>query len=183
MAIAQIIGFITAVLGVIILIQGSIETHDIFSFGTPLGNILLLCAVFVWGFYPVGARSLSKSYKTSTILFYTFAITGLLSLLMSPIEWLIRPLVIKDVSYTTFIGVLGSGILGTALFYFCYQWLIKHTTAFIASIHMYLGFMVTSFYGAIFLGEHITGRLALGSFFVLLGVFVAVSYTQLKKRM
>lgn len=178
----QIVGLISALLGVVILLHGSIETSDLFSYGTPLGNILLLTAVFTWGFYPVGARSLSKSYSTNTILFYTFLITGLLSLVLVPIEWLIRPLVFSDLSHITIISIFGSASLGTVIFYLCYQWFIKHTSAFTGSFILYGSFMASVFYGAIFFQEHLTVKLISGALLIILGVFLATTYTQLKKR-
>lgn len=178
----QVLGFITAFIGVVILIHGSIETSDLFSLGTPLGNVLLLFAVFVWGFYPVGARSLSKSYNTPSILFYTFGLTGLTSLFLSPVEWFVRPLVISNISYVTVIGIFGSAAIGTVIFYFCYQWFIKHTSAFTGSLILYGSFMASTFYGAVFFKEHLTGRLLIGAFFIIAGVFLATTYTQLKKR-
>lgn len=179
----ELIGAIFAFFGTAILIAGSIETKDIFSFGRPLGNILVGLAVLSWGFYPIGIKSLTKKYANSTILFYAFLLGGLVFLCLSPIEWLVRPLDIPHISYVTVICVIGSAMIGTALYYFLFQWLIKHTTAFVASLTAYSGFVAAAIYGFLFLGEHITARLAFGAFFVLLGVFLATTYTQLKKRM
>lgn len=178
----QILGLIIALFGVIILLHGSIETSDIFSYGTPLGNILLLCAVFIWGFYPVGARSLSKSYNTNTILFYTFLITGLLSLVIVPVELLIRPLVMSDISYVTFASAFGSAAIGSVIFYSCYQWFIKHTSAFVGSLILYGSFMASTFYGALFFQEHLTSKLIGGVLLIIIGVFLSTTYTQLKKK-
>lgn len=179
----QLIGAMLAFFGTAILILGSIETRDIFSFGTPLGNILISLAVLSWGFYPIGIKSLTKKYANSTILFYGFVVTAILIVLILPIEWIIRPLILSDLSHVTFISVLGSSLIGTALYYFCYQWLIKHTTAFIGSLSIYGGTVAVAFYGFLFLGEHITGKLVVGAALVLFGVFLATTYTQLKKRM
>lgn len=178
----QILGAMSAVFGTAILIFGSIETKDIFSFGTPLGNMLIGMAVCSWGFYPIGIRNLSKKYANTTILFHGFVIAGGIFLLLSPLEWLVRPLVLTKLSYVTVVAVLGSSIIGTVFYYFCYQWLIKHTTAFIGSLSLYGGFIATSFYGAVFLGEHFTSKLFLGTVFVLLGVFLVTTYQKLKKR-
>lgn len=177
---AHIVGAIFAFLGTTILIHGSIETKDILSFGDPVGNFIVLLAVCAWGFYPIGAKSLSKSYKDITILFYTFAMAGVISLLISPIEWLIRPIVLQNISYVTLVSILGSAFIGTLIYYYCYQWLIKNTTVFIASLVLYIGVVTAAFYGSIFFGEHLTPKLIIGTLLVLIGIFYATSFQHIK---
>src|SRR5581483_4753245 len=157
----EVIGAGLALVGTAILIIGSLQTKDIFSFGTPLGNILVGSAVFSWGFYPIGIKSLTKTYANSTILFYGFAIAGFIFLLLSPFEWIVRPLSLGNISYVTVGCIIGSALIGTMFYYFCYQWLIKHTTAFIGSLSLYGGFVAGALYGFLFLNEHITGRFAI----------------------
>lgn len=178
----QIVGGFFAFLGTTILIYESIVKSDILSFGTPIGNLLIFIAVCSWGFYPIGARSLSKSYKNETILFYTFAITAILALLMVPFEWLVRPLNLSGISYVTYVSIAGSAIVGTSLYYFFYQWLIKNTSVFIASLILYVGVITASVYGAIFFGERVTTQFIFGAGFVLFGVFLATTYRHLKKK-
>lgn len=177
----QVIGLSFAILGVALLFQGSIEANDIFSFGMPLGNVLILFAVCSWGFYPIGARSLSKTYSSATILLYSFAITALLLFLILPLEWQIRPFDFSKISQTAMVSLFGVTFIGTILFYSSYQWLIKHTTAFIASLNLYGGLVSSAVYGGVFFQERLTGKLIFGALLVVAGIFLATTYTQLKK--
>lgn len=175
-------GLLFALFGVLLLLKGSIETQSVLSFGTPIGNILILVAVCFWSLYPVAGRNLSKSYESSTITFYNFTTAVFLLLLLSPFEWIIRPVYLPDVSLSTLIAIIGAGVFGSALAYFCWQSLIKHTTAFVSSFLQYTGVITSILYGMFFFGEQLTTQFFIGTIFVLLGVFLATTYTQLKKR-
>lgn len=177
----NIIGFSLAIVGLYILLEGSIRTSDIFSLGTPLGNALILFAIFAWALYLVCTKSLGKKYSDSTLLFYSSLVTTVVLLFLLPLEWRIRPFIVSDISYNTALYILATGSIGTVFFYFCYQWLIRNSTVFLASLALYANFVVVSLYGAFFLNEHFTERLLLGSLFIILGVFIATTFTKIKK--
>lgn len=178
----HILGFVSALVGITLLIQGSIETSDVLSFGTPLGNILILIAVASWTFQPVTWRSLSRTYKTRTVLFFSFLLTAAMLLFITPFEWFIRPVVSSDISHVSMLSLLGTVFIGSILFYASYQWLIQKTSAFVGSLVLYGGIVSSVLYGMVFFGEHLTTKLVIGGLLVIFGAFFATTYTQLKKR-
>jgi len=175
------IGLAFALAGTGILLKGSIETHDVLSFGTPLGNFLILLAVILWGIYPVSGRILGKTYSSVTITFYNFLSTAILLLITLPFEWMVRPVSPAAISSVTVLSILGSAIIGSALAYYCYQAVIKLTSAFKSSFILYASVIVSIIYGGLFFGEQLTMQLIVGAALIILGVFLATTYTQLKK--
>ena len=141
----------------------------------------MLLAVISWSLFPVSGRVLSKSYTTTTVIFYNVLITGLLLLLIVPFEWLIRP-VPSVISTPTILSILASAVIGSTIAHFCFQVLIKRTTAFLSSFVQYTGVIVSITYGILFFGEQLRIQLIIGATFIILGVFLATTYTQLKKQ-
>lgn len=175
-------GLILSIVGVSILIKGSIKTSDILTFGQPLGNTLIIIAVFVWGFWLVGARDLSKKYSTLTILFYTFFASTILTLILVIGQLILAPFSISHITYQGAISLGGVIFLSSIALYFLYQWLIKHTSAFIASLLQYGSLLFGAIGGIIVFHERLTVEIILGASLIMAGVFLATTYTQLKKK-
>lgn len=169
----HIFGLLISLFGMGFLIKESVEKADLSTFGTPFGNILILAGVFFWGFWLVGARALSKKYSLLTTLFFTFLITTILVFLILPFE---KTLQVAATSNTTYVGIaslLGVILLSSIGLYFLYQWLVKHTSAFIASLIQYGGIAFAAFSGAVTFHEHLTVGLIIGGSLVIIGVFYA----------
>ena len=178
----HIVGLIISLIGVGILIFGSFETQDILSFGTPLGNILIFIGVFFWSFWLLGSRSLSKTYTSFTILFSCFFVATMLLVFIIPFEWTIRPLSLSAISYKGLGSILGTILFSSIVVYFVYQWLIKHTSAFIGSLVQYGSVAFGALAGVIVYQERLTTQLIIGALLVVSGVFLATTYSQLQKR-
>lgn len=178
----HIVGFLISLAGTAILIKGSLETSDIFTFGQPLGNFLIITGIFSWGFWIVAARSLSKSYSSLTILFFVFLTTAVLLLATLPFEWSIRPFILSNITAAGFASLLGVIFLSSVALYFLYQWLIKNTSAFLASLVAYGSIAFGVLAGPVILHERLTTQLIIGVVLVICGVFFATTYTQLKKQ-
>lgn len=177
----HILGLFVSLFGIGILIKGSIKTADILTFGEPLGNILVLAGVTLWGFWLVGARSLSKKYSSVTILFFTFLTTSVIIIPLLPFEWSIKPFSLLNVGNKGIVSLLGVIAFSSILLYLVYQWLIKNTSAFIGSLIQYGSIVFAGFAGIIVFHERLTVELVLGAACVVAGVFLATTYTQLKK--
>ena len=177
----QILGLLIAIVGIFLLTRESMQGGDVVSFGTPLGNGLILLASAIFGLYPVGARSLSRSYSSLTIVFFSFATTAMLTMIAAAFEWHIRPF--QGVHVTEVVTILLVLILISSItFWYLYQWLIKHVSAFVASLTNYGTVVTAAISGAIVFEERVTLELIIGAFLVVVGVFLATTYTQLKKQ-
>lgn len=178
-----IIGLAFSLLGIAILIEGSVKTSDILSFGTPLGNTMLLFGAVCWAFYPISFRSLSKRYTSVTILFWNFALSAILLIPVALFELQIRPIMFSKITYAGLSSIVGLIVLSSVVHYFLYQWLIKHTSAFIASLVQYGGILFAVITGIIIFHERITMQLLIGGTLVILGLFIATTYQYVKSRL
>lgn len=177
----HIIGLILSVIGVGILTKGAFDTQNILHFGTPLGNGILALAVVAFSLHPLSVRKLSKKYTHLPILFYTFVVTTALLVLVVPLEWSIRPFLLSSVTMKSVGSLLGLIVLSSTLYYFLYQWLIKNSSPFIASLMLYVSVLFSAVAGVAIFNEKITTELLIGALLVLAGVFCATTYPTVRK--
>lgn len=176
----HIIGLILALAGVSFFVLESLEKQNALSFGSTLGNLTIVISSTSFAFYTVGVKKLSKKYSSVAILFFTFLIPAIISGILAPIELITHTF---DPAKVNFVGVVSVIVLSVAavIFYFLYQWFVKHISAFVASLVIYAALIFTSLSGILFFGEEITLKFVFGSAFILLGVFYATTYGYIKK--
>ena len=176
----QLFGLTITIFGLAILAYGSIKSQDVLSFGTPIGNFLVVCGLLSWSLYNVISRKISAIYKPQVIIFFNFAITTLISLLIFPFNLTNEVIKISQIPTVAVLGLLGVVILSSVLFFFLYQWLIKNTSAFISSLTLYPISLIAGLAGIVFFGEKLTPSFVFGGMLVMTGVFIATSYQYLK---
>lgn len=178
----QLAGMVIGFFGVLFLIYHSAFSQDILTLGTPFGNTIILIAIFAWSFYTILSRSLSKTYSSITISFATFASSLPVLGIFVPIEMLAKGFSFSMITGRGFFELLFLGIVSSAIVYSLYQFGIKKTSAFIASLTFYLSPVAVAIPATIFLHEKITVFLFVGAALILFGVFLATTFEQLKKR-
>lgn len=179
----QIYGLVITILGFAILTYGSVKSQDTLSFGTPVGNLLIVAGLLCWSLYTVISRKISNLYKPQLITFFNFAITAMITFLILPFELKNGAIKISDTPTLAIFGFLGVVTLSSILFFLLYQWLIKNTSAFISSLVLYPVTLFASLAGVILFDEKLTLSFAFGSTFVLIGVFLATSYQYIKNNL
>ena len=177
----QIVGLFSAIIGVSILLDGAFKTKDIFSFGTPLGTILLFIGAICFSFYPVFGRSLGKKYSKTTILFFSFLFTCVLLLFCIPFEWTVRPIVLSKITLSGIFSIVFLAVFSSLCYYALYQFIINRTSAFVSSLTQYAQFTFSVLFGMILFQEYVTPLLAVGILLVLGGVFLSTTYQAYKK--
>ncbi|MDO8639546.1 MAG: DMT family transporter [bacterium] len=176
----KIIGLMLAFTGVAFLLQQSIAKEEVLTFGTPLGNLLNIAAVISWSFYMIYSKRLTNKYSPATTTFFSFLITTVLLLLILPIEFTIRPLIINSVTFSSVASVLGLAFFSSCLMFFLIQLVIKKTSPFTASLFQYLGPFSAAIFAIPILGEKPTFPLILAGFLIILGVFYATTFNKKK---
>lgn len=170
----QVIGTGIAIFGVLFLFAQSYDKAQVNTFGTPFGNIMMFIAATSLGFYYFYSRRLSKTYSPMALSMTSYLLTGMLSLLLLPIEFGVFH---KTVDFTVqsvfFLFVVGTA--GTALMIFLAQYGIKHTNAFISSVFIYLSPLFSAIVAIPLLHEKVTPNLIIGGAFILAGVFYAAT--------
>jgi len=171
----QILGLFMTIIGMLILITGSFKTRDIQTFGEPFGNVLIIIALFCWSGYLLLSRKIVKDYSPTASAFANFAVAFSASLLLLPIEYANNNYSQLQISTSSYVALLMLGI-ASALFIFLYQYFIKKTSAFVASLITYMNPIVASILGVSFFNETLTPNLIVGSLVVITGVFMATTY-------
>ena len=173
----QLIGLVFSLIGVSILIYSSFRTKDILSFGTPLGNILIIIALICWSSYVVVSRRLSKFYSPLEITFFNFLVTASVSFVLLPFA--LTNFDLGKITQGGIIALASLTIFSTVLFFYFYQIIIKRTSAFISALIFYLNSIIAGAVGVIFYHEKLTSSLVVGAILIIIGV-IAATYKKRK---
>lgn len=177
----HIAGLFLTMAGISLYAYNSVKSQDVVSFGTPLGNLLVVMALLSWAFYIVITRKISRDYSPIVITFYNFAVTAIMScLLLSPVIFS-GDLVSRDLTPTAISGFLYLVAFPSIGFFVLNQWLIKHTSAFVSSLALYPITVVAGILGVLLYGEKVTIAMIVGAAFIFSGVFIATSYKHAKR--
>ena len=160
-----ILGFIGTLLIILLpAISGSSTIN-----GNTIGNLLILLAVFSHSLYTVLSKSKQKEFLPIEITTYSVAFTLVLSMILM----LIRSDSFGLPTANAVFPILYSGIVGTALFFLLYQYIIKNSSPLVASMVLYLEPIFTFVWAILLLSEKITAGLIAGMFLVFIGVYLA----------
>lgn len=170
---SQIVGLLIAILGLLTLFTSSLNRNDIRSTGTLLGNALTFVAVIDWSLYVVLSRKLSKQFSPLYITTYNFLITALLSLVFVSIGYKQSLFLLSHINTDRALSISALAIFSTVMFFFFYQWVVKHTSAFISTMVNYLGTAFASIAGVIFFHENLTASLFTGILLISFGAYLA----------
>ena len=175
----EIIGLILSLAGISYLIFDSFKTNDILSLGTPLGNFLVVVALFSWASYLVLTRAISKNFVPLTIIFIDFVVSGLISGIFFISNIGSYSLATFDVKLIT--AILAVVFVSSIGFFFLNQWLVKHSSAFISSMLLYPTTLSVIIYGVIFFKEKLEASLIIGGVLMVTGVFLSTLDTIKRK--
>lgn len=174
------IGSLVAFAGLIFLLLQSFHGQQN-TFGTPLGNFLIVAAVFSWSAYIIISKKIAHTYSQISISLVNFLATSVFLSFLVPFELTIRPFSILNISTLGIISLLIVGIISSAIIINLLQIGIKRCGAFVASLFGYIPPLSGALTAVPFLGEKITVNLVLGGIMIMLGVFYATTYSQLKR--
>src|SRR3990167_4270533 len=178
----EIIGLVLTIVGMLVIVYGSIRSQDVLSFGTPLGNLLVFLGLISWSFYIVASKRISNIYSPSIITFYNFAVAFVIGLFLLPLDLLFGNINSIKISPESILGLVSLALFSSVLFFYLYQLLIKLTSAFTASLVLYPVTILASFLGIIFFNEELTLSLFFGAVIVVGGVIFA-TYKQFSKKL
>lgn len=183
----KLIGLFIALLGVCFLLYQSAAKQDHITFGSPLGNILIIIGMLGYSGWVLYSRKLANKHEftSSQTTFFTFIFIALYNFFLLPFQQYIVPNLHAAISFT---GLMNTAIVaaGSAILYFFMQVGIKKTSAFTASLFQYLGPFFSGLVTVPLLHERISPLLIIGGLLILFGVFYAttlpVLYVYLSKR-
>lgn len=178
----KITGLFIALTGVGFLLYQSATKQASLTFGTLLGNSMILAAMSGYSTWILYSRSLanSKRYSSVQITFLTFFFIAIYLLLLLPFQQKLAPSFIQTISFW---GIIDALIVasGSIILYFFVQLGIKKTSAFTASLFQYVGPFLTASISIPLLHEKLTFQLVIGGILIIAGVFYATSFSIVKK--
>jgi drug/metabolite transporter (DMT)-like permease len=171
-----ILGFIGTVLVVLLpeISKGNV------SAGNLTGNLILVTAVIATSSYNTLSKKFQRKYSpmqlTAIFIFTTtiiLAFFSLFDLISHPSWWThLSPSAVWEVGYV--------GVLGTVLYYFLNQFIIKRASPFIASLMFYLQPLLTFVWAYFLLGEQLTSGLIFGALLTFAGVFLILTRRKIR---
>jgi drug/metabolite transporter (DMT)-like permease len=178
-SIRRILSMIICLAGSLLLILRSLQgTSLIRSIGTFQGNLLILGAVVSWSMYVVYSKRVSKTIEPSLFLVSNFIIALFVSCIVFALTKTSFVSTIMQFSHSS-IPVMASlialGSINSVLFFFLYQWGIKHVSAFIAASVTYISPLSAALFAIPFFGEQLSMTLLISAASIFLGSYFILS--------
>jgi len=175
----RVISMIICFGGSSLLILRSIQGTDLIrSIGTFQGNIFILCAVTSWSLYVVYTKRISKKVEPSLFLvtnFMTAFIISCISLLVTKTSVISTILQFTHSSLPAVSSLLALATVNSVLFFFLYQWSLKHVSAFIVASTTYLSPLSAALFAIPFLGEQLSTTLLVSAMTIFIGSYFILS--------
>lgn len=175
----RIMSMVICFAGSLLLILRSMQgTNLIHSIGTVQGNILILAAVVSWSLYVVYTKRVSKSIEPSLFLVSNFSIALLVSCIVfvcaktSIVSTIVQ---FSHSSIPVMASLIALGSINSVLFFFLYQWGIKHVSAFIAASVTYISPLSAALFAIPFFGEQLSVTLLISAASIFVGSYFILS--------
>ncbi len=164
-----LLGFIISISGIFI-----IGINDSFVLKiSPKGDLLAILGALVWGFYSIITKALgTRGYNiisvTRRIFFYGMTITALVMPLLGfdiTLKYFTTPKFLFNLMYL--------GLVASAICFVTWNYAIKMLGASKSSVYIYLNPLVTILFSVLFLNEHITVYMVIGTVLIVSGLLVS----------
>ncbi len=164
-----LLGFIISISGIFI-----IGINDSFVLKiSPKGDLLAILGAIVWGFYSIITKALgTRGYNiisvTRRIFFYGMMITALVMPILGfdiTLEYFTTPKFLFNLMYL--------GLIASAICFVTWNYAIKTLGATKSSVYIYLNPLVTILFSVVFLNEHITTYMVVGTVLIVSGLLIS----------
>jgi drug/metabolite transporter (DMT)-like permease len=178
-SIRRIISMVICFAGSLLLILRSLQGNNLIrSIGTFQGNLLILGAVVSWSLYVVYSKKVSKSIEPSLFLVSNFIIALLISsmvFILTKTSFTSTIIQLSHSSFPVMLSLIALGSINSVLFFFLYQWGIKHVSAFIAASVTYISPLSAALFAIPFFGEQLSVTLLISAASIFLGSYFILS--------
>jgi len=171
----KISGMMIGFIGVCIVILLPVIEHGVTITSSLIGNIFIFIGVICYALYTVFSKKLHvKKFSFLTITIF-FAFTAILTSLPFSLYESTTNLWWDHLStYIVWLLII-LGFFGSFIWYFLYQYIIKHGSPLIGSMQFFL-LPISNFIWAYFLlGEKLTTGFVIGAIFAFIGVYLTIS--------
>ena len=165
------LGIIVGFIGVLVIVAAPLLRGGAAANGTLVGNLTIFIAVLAFCLYFVLSKKYSSIYSPIILTKYFFVTTFVIQAILisfHPSTFL----TLKHISWTAWGTVIYSGVIGTTLYYFLYQYVIKKASPVLASTTFFLQPLANIMWAKIFIGEELTTNFFLGMILIFIGMAV-----------
>lgn len=170
MTYVQFISIILAIIGLLFIIGLPANSND----QTFIGSLILIGTSATWGYYSVIVRKASAHYSPLQLTTVGIWIALFFTLPASFVEvpqWNVSQWLDLDIM----LNVIFIGFISTAFAFFCWNKGLELTPSHQAGLFFFFQPIVGSILGWIILGEELSLSFMLGSFMILISVYINVS--------
>lgn len=175
----RILSMVVCFAGSTLLILRSIGNSNlIHSIGTGRGNLLILCAVISWSLYVIYTKRISKQIEPTFFLvinFFTALAISIIVLMVNNVSLLNTLLALSRSSYPVIVSLVFLGVINSVIFFFLYQWSLKHVSAFIVASTTYLSPLSAAVFAIPFFGERLSTVLLLSAASIFIGSYLILT--------
>lgn len=180
----KMIGLLIALGGVLFLIiESAINQREILTFGTPLGNSIVLIAMLGYSGWVLYSRMLAKkhAYSSYQVTFFTFLFIALYLLILLPFSQNLAPSKIQAINFH---GIIFAIFVSSAsiIQYLFLQIGIKKTSAFTASMFQYVGPVFAGIISVPVLHEYPSPVFLIAGAIIICGVFYGTTFDYVKSK-
>lgn len=165
----KILGLVLGFGGVLIILFEPLLKNGFNENNFLLGNILIFLASISYAAYAVFSKKLQKEISPEIITFIFILNTFLLSFSIVSIS--LTQANFFNISTSQLLPLAYAGIVGSAIFYFLHQYIIKISTPSIASTVLYIQPLITFLLSVILFKETISNLFIAGTIISLLGTY------------
>lgn len=166
------LGILIGFFGMLVLIFGPNLGVSPLSNGSILGNLIIGLAIISFSLYSVLSKKYESIYSPFILTKYFIITTLVVQLILMSFHLGTSFNLLKDISPIVWFCILYSGILGTTLYYFLYQYVLKRATPVLVSTTFYLQPIATIIWARLLLGEVITPIFFIGSMLIFIGITI-----------
>lgn len=163
------LGVIMAFTGVLLILLGKPERISLSS-ETFTGDLLTLCAAFVFGAYTVRSKEFLSYYPPIQLTTMSMSIGGV-SLVLVGMPWVVQ-LDFASISMFAYAGVLYNGFLSVGIAYIIWNYGLRQVGAVRTATYQNLVPVLGLILGFLILGEKMALLQYIGSFIVISGIVV-----------
>ncbi|MGF0221701.1 DMT family transporter [Bacillus velezensis] len=172
----KIIGLFIGLAGLLVIIGP--QWSDMEGSHTLFGELTIILAVFFWACANIYSKKTFSGYDTLKMTFWQMLIGGLMLLVISAVK---EPIMQTNWSAPLIWSLLYAGLMGSAVAFVLWFWILQHIDASIASIALMAVPILGLFFGWLQLHEPLTANIIYGAVFVCLGIFFASVKLRIRK--
>jgi len=164
------LGIVIGFIGTLVIVIGPKLGTASAASGSLLGNLILLFSICAFSLYSVLSKKYENVYSPIILTKYFILTTIIVQFIFMLLHLGESFNLLQSISLTAWLSVLYTGVLGTALFYLLYQYIVKRASPVLASMVFYLQPISAVIWAYLVINEKITSIFVLGSLLIFLGL-------------